>query len=328
MKILVTGATGFLGHNFLDQLMTVSPEPEIWILARDPQKAQSLKISLPKPVTIVQGDLCQPETLQNWPQDFDLVFHLAALVGLKDGDVFYEVNTQGTAHLLAALQEQVHLKRLVYISSIAAIDRPLDAKPPYHPLDEASPAAPRTDYGRSKYQAEQLIKNSSFPYTILRPAYIFGPYPRKGSSMDKVIYDAVDANPYTRFPYTGRASEIYAPDLAEIIWLVANTQACENEDYFVGNMQPVAVRDFFSLLYGLLNRQERPYPIPGLLLPLLKRLMIQEGLQPILGEILFEDYFVCNVTKLYRHIQYRPYYGFAAGLTKTLQWYRQNQLVQ
>jgi nucleoside-diphosphate-sugar epimerase len=326
MKLLITGATGFLGRNLLEVLANLSEPLELICLVRDMEKAQALT-TLPKPVTLLHGDLLNPETLTALPSDLDLVFHVAALVGLKNGPVFYDINVTGTRNLLHALFGQQQLKRILQISSIAAIDRPPGAKPPYAPLTEADAPYPHTDYGKSKLEAEKLVIESGLPFTILRPSYIFGPYPRPGSTMDRVIYDVQSGNPYTRFPFSGHASEIYAQDLAEMMWHAAREPQCLNEIYFAANPEPVSVRHFFKTLYTLLNKPYHPYPVPRLLLPWLKRAMLKEGLAPEVGEILFHDYFLCDPGKLYRHLSYRPYYGFEAGLTRTVQWYRHQGLL-
>lgn len=325
-KILITGATGFVGRNLMDVLTALAQPVMLYALVRDLQKARPL-LELSRPVSLLQGNLENPETLRDLPADLTWVFHVASRVGLRNGPEFYPANVGGTKNLLAALKSQQHLKRLVYISSITAVDRPPDSKPPYPPLTELDTAHPRSDYGKSKYQAEQLIMESGLPYTILRPAYIYGPYPRKGSTVDRVIYDVLQGNPYTRFPYTGHASEIYAGDLAEIMWACAREPRCENQIYFVANPHPVGVAYYFKTLHTLLNRPYHPYPIPRLLMPWLKRTMVKEGLDPVLGEILFHDYFVCDPSKLYRDISYRPYYGFEGGLTRTVQWYREQDLL-
>lgn len=326
MKVLVTGATGFVGRNLLDVLVALRPVLEIVCLVRDPEKGKALEALNPA-IQIHHGDLLQPESLTTLPRDVDVIFHLAALVGLKNGEVFYEVNTTGTQNLLNALDRQSQLQRLVYVSSIAAVDRPTSAKPPYAPLTENSPLHPRTDYGRSKLQAEQAIVESGIPYTILRPAYIYGPYPRLGSSIHRVFQDVWLDNPYTKFPFTGHASAVYAPDLAELLWKASQAPQCRNQTYFAAAPQPVAVQYFFQLLHQLLRKSYRPYPIPKFLRPWLKAAMIREGLDPLLAEILFHDYFVCDSGKLYQHIPFQPYYGFEASVAQTLQWYRTHGLL-
>lgn len=323
VKVLVTGATGFMGHNFMDFLAALPKTIEVYALIRDPDKAAMFS-DYSKRLHLIFGDVLKPETLTELPPDLDFVFHMAALVSLKNGPEFYPVNAEGTQNLINALANQKKLKRFVLLSSISAVDRTEKSKPPYKPLTETSSSVPRTDYGKSKLQAETRLISSGLPYTILRPAYIYGPHPRKGSSVDRIIQDTWTENPYTRFPFTGHVSEIYAPDLAEIMWQVAHTEQCLNETYFVANPEPVAVQDWFKTLYHLMKKPYSSFPLPKLMAGSLKGMMKKEGLDPIMGEILFHDYFVCSPQKLYQHISYRPYYGFGPGMAKTLQWYQEH----
>src|SRR5690606_22586915 len=146
-------------------------------------------------------------------------------------------NTDATQSLINALKHSVRLKRLVFLSSISAFDRPL-GQPAIGLLTEESIPHPNTDYGKSKLEAEKRVEQSDLPYAILRPSYIYGPYPRINSSMDRLIRNVRDQTHYTRFPFPGRASEIYVEDLAEMIWTASQHPAAENQAFFVSNPEP------------------------------------------------------------------------------------------
>lgn len=326
MTILITGATGFVGMNFIKTLVKQIDPAEIRCLVRNREKGSALAtFGLdPEGPQIIHGDLLQPETYRHALQEVTTVFHIAALVGLKNGANFYSINTDGTHALLSSLQDSPHLKRLVYISSISAIDRP-----PHEaisgPLTETAVAHPNTDYGKSKLQGEQAIIASRIPYTILRPSYIYGPYPRKGSSIDRAIDDLKHQKPYTRFPFPGRASEIFVTDLAEAMWTVSQHPAAANEDFYVSNPEPITVGDFFRVLAAQMKVPYEPRLMSEEeLARFYKRILRERPGDPLL-RILYEDTFSCSPEKLKSLTGYQPRIGFESGLEQTIQWYRTHE---
>lgn len=317
-KVFVTGATGFLGRNFVAYLLSLPQRPEVLCLVRNTEKAGFIR---KLGAHVIQGDLLKPETYQDVAESVEGVFHIAAKVGLKNGDEFYTVNRKGTRCLLETLKPS-KIKRLMYVSSIAAIDRDW-SKGFDTPLDENSPPHPNTDYGKSKRQAEELIVASGLPYTILRPAYIYGPYPRVDSSMDRVVYHVRDRVPYTQFPFPGRASEIYVKDLAEALWVVANHPKALNEDFFIADPEPVNVADFFHRLAATLGVAYHSREVTPQVMARFRRLQFHRHPQDPVVRILYTDYFHCRSEKLYRYTGYRPRIGLDRGMVETIDWYRQ-----
>lgn len=319
--IFITGATGFVGRHVVEYLLDQVPQAKLVCLVRNPEKATFLQGT---PVQCVEGDLLLPETYKGWAQQASLVFHVAALVGLKNGEAFYSVNTGGMARLLETLTDSDRLERLVFVSSISAIDRALpDLHSPLSPLTEESPARPSTDYGKSKRQAEELLMASGLPYTILRPSYIYGAYPRLASSMDRVVFDVREHKPYTRFPFPGRASEIYAGDLAAAIWHVSRHPQALNEDFFVANLEPVGVPTLFETLARDMKVPYRPRRLSDPQLKRIRKRVYREHPGDPVMRILYEDYFVCRAEKLREKTGFSPVTSFAQGWAKTLDWYRQ-----
>ena len=330
MKVFLTGATGFVGRNFLDWLVRHEPDTQIDCLVRDPQKAQAQWQNMPqninKRINWIAGDLLQPETYRSQLKQAERVVHAAALVSLRNGPEFYRMNTYATQNLLNALSGSDKLQRLVFVGSISAIDRPMD-QPAIGPLTEESPPHPNTDYGKSKLMAEELVVKSGLPFAILRPAYIYGPFPRINSSMDRLIHHMTAGKSYTRFPFPGRASEVYAEDLAEMIWLATHHPNVENESFFVSNPTPVRVADAYAALAKAVGAEFKPLDLSDAELARYRSLWYRQQPDNLLLRILFEDFFACAPDKWYRLTGYRPTFGFKEGLAKTAHWYRQQGML-
>jgi nucleoside-diphosphate-sugar epimerase len=122
VNVFITGATGFVGRNLVDYLSAAYPELALYCLARNPEKAREIE----RPgVFIVPGDLHTPESYTSSVAQADIILHLAAMVGLKNGEAFYTANRDATQTLVNAAKHSERLKRFFYLSSIAAIDRPV-----------------------------------------------------------------------------------------------------------------------------------------------------------------------------------------------------------
>ena len=134
MKILVTGATGFLGRNLTEELD--KNKFTYYILSRKKNKDFT-------------GSLFDKTFLLKATKNIDIIMHLA---GSDKGDVF-KINYEGTKNLVEAAKEN-KVKKIIYISS--------------HDITTD------TDYGKSKLKAEEAIKESKINYIILRPTVFYG----------------------------------------------------------------------------------------------------------------------------------------------------------
>jgi nucleoside-diphosphate-sugar epimerase len=171
----VTGASGFLGRNLVEELARRGWE--MTALCLPAEKTESLK----RPeVQIVTGNLTDAVSLvAAMPTAPDAVFHLAANTSswsAHDAEQ-YQDNVVGTGHMLdVALQKGA--KRFVYTSSISSY-----GYQPGRRLDERTPSNALTcghyNYGKTKYLAEELVEKAvqrGLPTVILNPANILGPY--------------------------------------------------------------------------------------------------------------------------------------------------------
>jgi dihydroflavonol-4-reductase len=330
MKIFITGATGFVGRNFLEYIVREIPDAAITCLVRDPQKATSQWEHLPNfgegRIHWLQGDLLESATYADALGQAEAVFHIAALVSLRNGPEFYRMNTDATRTLVQTLQNSSQLKRVVMVSSISAVDRPMD-QPAVGPLTEESIPSPNTDYGKSKLQAEELLQQSGLPYAILRPPYIYGPYPRLQSSIDRLIHNIHDQAHYTRFPFPGRASEVYVEDLADMIWTAFTHPAAENQVFFVSNPEPVVINDVYDKLAKLLDVPRHTMPLDANAIERFRRILYRRQPENVLLRVLFEDFFYCSPEKWYRLTGFKPRYGLEEGMRKTIRWYQENGLI-
>lgn len=176
MKVLVTGATGFLGREAVKA--AASAGHHVVAMVRPTADITGLNWS-PEQVTVVRGDLRQRGSWCDAVTSVDAIAHLAAAVG-GDLPTQFSGTVVATENLLASI-DPAELGRFVHVSSLAVYD--YSALPAGATLDEATPVEPtpvrRDAYTTTKMLQEELVRTwcerNGVPHVVLRPGAIFGP---------------------------------------------------------------------------------------------------------------------------------------------------------
>lgn len=182
MKVLVTGATGFLGGWLVRRLLDEGYE--VRIIKRSGSRLDELE-GLPLDIAI--GDVTDAKSLVEACKGVDSVFHLAGLIAYSRAqrEAMERVNIGGTANVLNACRE-TGVRRLLYLSSVVAIGASFDGKVP---LTEESPynvAHLDLGYFETKHKAELLVSEAAHQGQVdavmINPSTIYGPADAKKGS--------------------------------------------------------------------------------------------------------------------------------------------------
>lgn len=167
MKILVTGATGFIGSHLIDRLLKLSSF-QVIALVRHPSRLKRVKNK--EKLILARGDLFN---LPSLPSDLSIVLHLAGVTKASRSSDYYTGNREGTASLFQHLDNSGAKCRVICLSSVAAAG-PARLERPRKEEDEPEPVS---HYGKSKLEAEKvaLAYRDRFQVIILRPTAIYGP---------------------------------------------------------------------------------------------------------------------------------------------------------
>jgi len=222
--VLVTGATGFLGRAAVAAL--AASGAHVRAAARHVPD-----LTFGNDVDIVQyPDLREPFDWQPLLAGIDTVVHLAGTERrVRAGAPFYDqVNHQATARLAAAAA-LAGIRHFVLISSLSA----QNGCAADHALTERDPAAPADALGRSKLAAEDAVRASGVPFTILRLAPVYGPGMRGGLAF--LLRAAASPLPLPVRDFTNRRSYLGIDNFVSALEFVVALPQANNEVYLVAD---------------------------------------------------------------------------------------------
>jgi nucleoside-diphosphate-sugar epimerase len=312
--ILVTGGTGFIGSHLLDKLSALG-EPARCLLRR---KARPRR--LPPGIQAAYGDLTSGEGVEEAVRGADTVIHLAGVTKALAARDYYAGNVRATETLLRALAGRAI--RLVHVSTLAAIGPSADGTP----VDEDAQPHPLTHYGKSKLEAERVVRALAPDAVIVRPPVVYGPRDTDVFQMLRSISKGwmMEIGGGERW-----FSAIYAGDLVE--GLLAATRGTPGRAYFLAHPQPVSWSELGAAAARIMACQPRVVRVPplvayavGLGAEAWSRITRKPGI--ISREKVAEArcrWWTCDTRRAAAELGFEARTGLDAGLARTLAWYKE-----
>ncbi len=321
MRVLLTGANGFVGSHVLDHLVRQAIPTAV--LLRPTARRHLIQPSLAR-VEVRLGSITEPATLPSALADVTHVIHCAGRTKALRVSEFYETNEAGTRHLLEAAN-RVGLDRFVFVSSLAAAG-PVAADVP---TGEDDPPAPVSHYGRSKLAGEQVVRRQSrVPFVILRPPGVYGP--RDADFLQ--LFKAVRA--HIRPQFGGgrqRLSLVYVEDFAALAVRALEDPRVEGRTYNVASDEVVTAGELARTVAEAMGTWTVPLALPTWGLWFI--CLTQEAWSQLRGRpgILSREKYrearaagwVCDVRRLRTELGFTCPTGLREGVARTLAWYRE-----
>lgn len=242
MRVLVTGATGFIGG----------------AVAREAERRGMQVHALVRPgtqLTEFESGSFERWTARGAPR-FDVVIHAAAQRHRHGVDPA-EYTRINLALTRAALEVAARSSsRLVLISSISVYGWPRSL-----PIDESFPYAPRNAYGESKVECERLVRESGQPYCIVQPSITYGP-----GDTDGMVEKILRMVARRRFVVAGwgssRVQLVYIDDLVASVLEASASQRALGQAFICTAREPIRMRDLVRCAAGAVGSWLPPIPIP------------------------------------------------------------------
>ncbi len=224
MRILVTGASGFIGRHLVSFLK--DKDVNLVCLTRNNKITD-------KKVKWIVGDITKQNSISGITEGIEVVYHLAAVMNTtaKKKDSFYESNIKGTKNIISECKKTG--SKLIYISTVGVYGPGLN-------FSEESKVNPTNLYEKTKYESEKLILESGLDYIILRSGLVFGPGDK---NFGKIFWFAKKGffisitNPLIH--------PIFVKDLVNCLFLV---RKLKKERLNVTGEYPLRINDFLRLI--------------------------------------------------------------------------------
>lgn len=339
-RTLVTGAPGWIGSRLVRALIDGMPEVpslaqphehrHVSVLVQPGTDSSSLPAS--ERLVITRGDLRQPQDLKSFCRGAagGVLFHCAGLVHpalwVRD---FYTINVRGTRNLLDAA-EAAGVRRAVVLSS----NSPIGNNPRHdHLFDEQSPDHPYMNYGRSKMQMEQDVREfqsrGKMETVLLRPTWFYGPnQPIRQTTFFKMIRGG-------RAPIVGdgenRRSMSYIDNLCQAILLAESNPAANGQTYWIADESPYSMNEIIDTVERLMeqefhlhvaHKRLRLPPVVGQVAQLcdaaIQALGVYQQKIHVLSEM--NKTIACSIAKARRELRYSPTIALEEGMRRSLKW--------
>ncbi len=242
-KILITGASGFIGSFIVEEALQRGME--VWAAVRRTSSKRYLK---DERIKFIELDFSSVTTLEEAMATYrwDYIVHAAGATKCLKKEDFFRINTEGTKHFAQAIMSLgIEPEKFIFMSSLSAYGA-ISEQYPYKNIKEEDEPKPNTSYGASKMQAEEFLDKyaNRLHVVTLRPTGVYGPREKDYLMMVDSIRKHVD------FAVGFRPQEItfvYVRDLVQAVFL-ALEKGVDGRKYFVSDGKVYSSKDFSELI--------------------------------------------------------------------------------
>ena len=256
MRVLVTGAGGFLGRHLVRRL--AAQGDEITALVWPAGTGQELR---DMPVRIVEANICNKDSVREAVQGQEIIFHCAGKVddwGPRND--YYKVNVEGTRNMLES-SRAAGVKHFIYVSSLVIL-----GIPETNPVDETHPYTDNlfNPYLETKLLSEQLVREfyaeHKLPVTIIRPGILWGPG-------DTTIFPRMARLAKCGLMFTvGRGDNIlcltYVSNMVDALMLAARVEHPDGQIYHIADTEKITSKQYFKELVAAVGAWQPPGSLP------------------------------------------------------------------
>lgn len=311
VSVLVTGAGGFIGSHLAERLAQEGARVRGFVRYNSRHDAGLLRYVAPpvaRGIEVVMGDVKDPESVRRAVAGSEVVFHLAALVGIPYSYHapldYVQTNVLGTAHLLAAARE-AGVRRLVQTSSSEVY-----GTAQYAPIDERHALVGQSPYAASKIAADKLAeayhRSFDLPAATIRPFNTYGPRQSARAVLPTIITQALQGETIRLGSVHPTRDLTYITDMVDAFLAVGAQEQAVGEVFNVGSGREVAVEQLVEVVGSALGRQLRIEVEP-------------QRVRPARSEV---ERLLCDAGRARQALGWRPAVSLEEGVAATIEWIR------
>jgi NAD dependent epimerase/dehydratase len=307
-KVLVTGADGFIGSHLTEMLVAQGYHVKALSQYNSFNDWGWLEyVNCRNDIEILCGDIRDAHYCETISRDIDVVFHLAALIGIPYSyiapDSYVETNIKGTLNICQATKKN-NVSRLIHTSSSEVYGT---AK--YAPIDENHPLQPQSPYSATKIAADAMALSfyNSFdlPVTIARPFNTYGPRQSARALIPTIITQIASGKKEIKLGDTSPTRDFnYVEDCTRALIMLAESKNTIGQTVNIGSNSEISINDIFKLIKELMSSNA---------------ILInnEERKRPKKSEV-FRLW--CDNKKITELTGYKPKVNIHDGLKKTIDW--------
>ena len=315
-NVLVTGASGFIGSHLVEALVLKGAEVKTLVRynsRNDWGMLENIPGDIKENLDVTTGDIIDFGIVKNAIKDCDIVFHLAALIGIPYSYVapesYVNTNIRGTLNVMQASREE-GVEKIVHTSTSEVYGT---AK--YVPIDENHPLQGQSPYSASKIGADMLAHSYflSFntPIAIIRPFNTFGPRQSARAVIPTIISQAVSGNEVNLGSLSPVRDLTFVKDTVNGFIKVAESDNSIGEIINIGNGKGITIGELAEKILHLMDSAST--------------IRTDEGrIRPEKSEVM---QLICDNSKAKKMLGWSPHYSLDDGLKETITWIEQNKNV-
>ena len=323
-RVLITGASGFVGYHLIEEAL--HNNLDVYVAVRKSSNVSHLK-QFNIQYTYPEFDNIISLKKELKEKQYDYIIHAAGATRARSQNEYNVINADYTYNLAVAAQvADINLKGFVFVSSLAAVG-PLDTLNGI--ITEETTPHPITDYGRSKFLAEERLKSiSGLSYTILRPTAVYGPRDTGIFIFFQQLKRGIE--PYIGHPEQ-KLSFIYVKDLAKAT--IQALYSCDQKTYNLSDGNYYSRYELGNIAKNILNLKALKFHLPVNFVKIIAS--IAENVSSLRNKaaILNSDKLKeltavnwdCEIEKAKSDLGYHPLFNLNNGLAETLTWYKNNK---
>lgn len=312
MKVLVTGADGFIGSHLTENLLECGYEVKAFTMYNSFNTwgwLDTLPKDKLKEIEIVCGDIRDPNGVKEALRGMDMVFHLAALIAIPfsyhSPDSYVDTNIKGTLNVLQAAR-QLNTQRVLITSTSEVY-----GTAQYVPIDEKHPFQGQSPYSATKIGADRLAESfyRSFrlPISIVRPFNTYGPRQSARAVIPTIITQLLAGKTEIKLgALTPTRDFNYVKDTAAGFVAIAESEHTIGEEINIATQQEISIGELAQEIINQINPDARI-------------ICDEQRLRPEKSEV---NRLLGSNEKIRYLTEWEPRYSLEKGLYETIEWMR------
>lgn len=312
-KVLVTGAGGFIGSHLVEKLVKLGVDVRALVRynsRNDYGLIEILPNKIKTKITVVTGDLRDPETIREVVKDRDIIFHLGALIDIPYSYVHprevVQTNIMGTLNILTAAKD-MNIERIIHTSTSEVY-----GTAQYSPIDEKHPLQGQSPYSATKIAADKLAESFycsfNLPITTIRPFNTYGPRQSARAIIPTIITQMLTRKEIFLGSLYPTRDFTYVSDTVESFIKAAQVHKSIGEVINIGSNFEISIESLVRKISSLIGKK-------------LKITFDKKRIRPKKSEV---GRLIANNSKAKELVNWSPKVTIDEGLKKTIKWIEKN----